>query len=248
MELIRNITKMGNSSHVVLPKEWLNGKAKIELIEKPTNINEDVLRILSPYLKDILGIYLVGSYARGEETDRSDIDILIITDNLDKRIKEGKYELTLVSESNLDKSLKRNILPLLPMIMEAKAIMNKELIEKYKNTKINKKNTGWIIDLTKSSRKICKIAIEISKEDNKNISDGIVYSLILGLRTIYIINCLKNKKNPTKKGLMKLLIDVVNTENLYDAYLRSKNNQPDKESTSPEIAEKLNNYLINKLK
>ena len=247
MKLIRNVTKMGNSSHVVLPKEWLNGKARIELIEKPTNINEDVLRILSPYLKDILGIYLVGSYARGEETDGSDIDVLVITDNIDKRIKEGKYELTLVSESNLDKSLKRNILPLLPMIMEAKAIMNKELLEKYKNTKINKKNTWWIIDLTKSSRKICKIAIEISKEDNKNISDGVVYSLILGLRTIYILDCLKKNKIPTSKGLKDLIIQLVKTEEPYSAYLRLKDNQPEKMAISPEIGEKLNNYIISKL-
>ena len=247
MELIRKITKMGNSSHVVLPKEWLNGRARVELIEKPTNIKEDVLRILSSHLKDILGIYLVGSYARGEETEKSDVDVLVVTDDLDKKIREGKYEMTLISKDNLDKSLKRNILPLLPMIMEAKTIMNKELIEKYKNTKISKENTKWIIDLTKSSRKICKIAIEMSKEDNKNLSDGVVYSLILGLRTIYVLDCLKKDKIPTSKGLKDLILHLVKTEEPYNAYLRVKNNQPEKMIISPEIGEKLNNYIISKL-
>ena len=247
MELIRKITKMGNSSHVVLPKEWLNGRARVELIEKPTNIKEDVLRILSSHLKDILGIYLVGSYARGEETEKSDVDVLVVTDDLDKKIREGKYEMTLISKDNLDKSLKRNILPLLPMIMEAKTIMNKELIEKYKNTKISKENTKWIIDLTKSSRKICKIAIEMSKEDNKNLSDGVVYSLILGLRTIYVLDCLKKDKIPTSKGLKDLILHLVKTEEPYNAYLRVKNNQPEKMIISPEIGEKLNNYIIGKL-
>ena len=247
MELIRKITKMGNSSHVVLPKEWLNGRARVELIEKPTNIKEDVLRILSSHLKDILGIYLVGSYARGEETEKSDVDVLVVTDDLDKKIREGKYEMTLISKDNLDKSLKRNILPLLPMIMEAKTIMNKELIEKYKNTKISKENTKWIIDLTKSSRKICKIAIEMSKEDNKNLSDGVVYSLILGLRTIYVLDCLKKDKIPTSKELKDLILHLVKTEEPYNAYLRVKNNQPEKMIISPEIGEKLNNYIIGKL-
>ena len=247
MELIRKITKMGNSSHVVLPKEWLNGRARVELIEKPANINEDVLRILNPHLKDILGIYLVGSYARKEETKDSDVDVLVVTDDLDKKIKEGKYEIILISKDNLDKSLKRNILPLLPMLREAKTIMNKELLEKYKNTKINKENTKWIIDLTKSSRKICKIAIEMSKEDNKNISDGVAYSLILGLRTIYVLDCLKKNKTPTSRELKNLVIHIVKTEEPYNSYLRSKNSQPEKMTVSPEIGEKLNNYIISKL-
>ena len=247
MELIRKITKMGNSSHVVLPKEWLNGRARVELIEKPANINEDVLRILNPHLKDILGIYLVGSYARKEETKDSDVDVLVVTDDLDKKIKEGKYEIILISKDNLDKSLKRNILPLLPMLREAKTIMNKELLEKYKNTKINKENTKWIIDLTKSSRKICKIAIEMSKEDNKNISDGVAYSLILGLRTIYVLDCLKKNKTPTSRELKNLVIHIVKTEEPYNSYLRSKNSQPEKMTVSPEIGEKLNNYIIGKL-
>lgn len=246
MELIKKITKAGNSSNVLLPKGWLGGTARVELIEKPLNTTEDILRILSPYLKNILGIYLVGSHARGEETERSDVDVLVITNNLNKKIKKGRYEMILISEQILRERLERNILPILPMLKEAKAIMNEGLLEKYKNIMPNKKNLKWIIDITKSAQKMNKILISMS-EENENISDGIAYSLILGLRTVYIIDCLKKNKIPTSKGLKNLVFKLTKTEEPYHAYLRSKNNKPDAESISPDIAEKLNEYVIGRL-
>jgi predicted nucleotidyltransferase len=243
MELIKQITKAGNSSNVLLPKEWLGGMARVELIEKPIDMVEDTIRILKPYLKDILGIYIVGSYARKEETKESDIDILVITKESNKRIQKGKYEVILISKDNLDKAMKENIIPLLSMIKEAKTILNEGLITEYKNINPNEKNLRWIIEITKSSKKLNKQAIRISRELKENISDGIIYSIILGLRSTYTINCLKNNKIPTKKGLMDLLNKIVKTEEPYSAYLRSKDNQRDKKSISPEIAEKLNNAI-----
>ena len=248
MELIKRITKAGNSSNVLLPREWLGGMARVELIEKPLNINEDILEILNPYLKNVIGIYLVGSYARGEETKESDVDILAITDCTDKKIKKGKYEIILISKENIDKAMKENIIPLLPMIREAAPILNEGLINEYKKIKANKKNLRWITEITKSSRRICAEGIKISKELKENVSDELMYSIILGLRSVYVVDCLKNNRIPTKKGIMNLLKEIVKTKEPYNAYLRSKNNLPDKESISAEIAEKLNNYIINKLK
>lgn len=243
MELIKQITKAGNSSNVLLPKEWLGGTARVELIEKPIDIVEDTLRILKPYLKDILGIYIVGSYARKEETRESDIDILVITKESNQRISKGKYEIILISRDNLDKAMKDNIMPLLPMIKEAKTILNEGLINEYKNINPNKGNLRWIIEITKSSKKLNEQAIKISRELKENISDGIIYSIVIGLRSVYTINCLKNNKIPTKKGLIGLLRKIAGTEEPYKAYLRAKNNQPDKKSVSPEIAEKLNSAI-----
>jgi len=243
MELIKQITKAGNSSNVLLPREWLGGIARVELIEKPIDIVEDTIRILKPYLKDILGIYLVGSYARNEETKKSDIDILVITKKLNQKIKNGKYEIILISKDNLDKAMKENIMPLLPMIKEAKPILNEGLINEYKEIKPNKENLKWIIEITKSSKKLNEQAIKLSKELKENISDGIIYSIILGLRSIYTINCLKDNKIPTKKGLMNLLNKITNSEEPYNAYLRSKEDKSDKKVISPEIAEKLNGAI-----
>ena len=87
MILTKRIVKVGNSAGVVLPREWLDGTAKIELVRKPIDIKKDVFKIIDPYLEHILGIYLTGSYARGEESERSDVDILVITNNINKKMK-----------------------------------------------------------------------------------------------------------------------------------------------------------------
>ncbi len=247
MELIKQITKAGNSANVLLPKEWLGGIARVELIEKPLNITEDVLKILNPYLKSVLGIYLAGSYARKEETKDSDVDILAITDGINKRIKKRRYEIVLISKIELEKTLKRNAIPLLPMIKEAKTILNEGLIEEYKKIKLNKENIKSILEITKSSRNVCRESIKISKRLGENASDEIMYSLILGLRTIYIIDSLKKNKIPTTKELKSQIIGLTNSEEPHNAYLRVKNDKKTKSVISIEIAEKLNNYLIEKL-
>ena len=96
-KLIKPIIRVGNSAGVLLPKEWLNGKAKIELIEKPVDIKSESLQILNSHLDQIQGIYIVGSHARREETSHSDIDILGITSNLNLNINKGRYHIILIS-------------------------------------------------------------------------------------------------------------------------------------------------------
>ena len=90
---IKKAIKAGNSSAVILPRAWLNKEVRIELIKKtPEAILYDVLEILKKHilLESITGVYLVGSYARGEEDENSDIDVLVITNNIDKEmISEG---------------------------------------------------------------------------------------------------------------------------------------------------------------
>jgi len=241
-ELIKPIIKMGNSACVLLPKKWINGKARIELIEKPLNIKKDILEILDSYLEDILGIYLVGSYAREEETIESDIDVLVITNKINKKINNGKYEMILISKENLEKTLKKNILPLLPMLREAKPIFNSNLIKNYKNTLINKTNLKWHIETTKSALKINKEFIKLAEETNENISDGILYSLILRLREIYIIQNLKKNKITFNKDFKKFIFSITGSLKSYEAYLRGKKGE-NKELIKPLIAKKILNYI-----
>ena len=93
MELIKPIVRVGNSAGVLVPKDWLNGEARVTLVKKPQNIRQNTLEILNAYLPHIIGLYLVGSYARGEQTSTSDIDILGITDNINKKIKRANMRL-----------------------------------------------------------------------------------------------------------------------------------------------------------
>ena len=108
-EVIKQAFKLGNSAGVLLPVEWQNRKVMVKLIER--SITQELMEILEEknLLKDIMGIYLAGSYARGEETEDSDIDVLIITDNVDKQLKIGKYEILFVSKERFDRSRLKSI-------------------------------------------------------------------------------------------------------------------------------------------
>lgn len=243
-ELIKNTIRVGNSAGVLLPKNWLNSRVKIIL--ETLNVERDVLDILinENLLKDILGVYIVGSYARKEETIESDVDILAITNNTDKRIRNGKYDIMLISKKEVEKQIENNALPLIPMVRESVVIINPELLYEYKKAELTKKNIKFHIETTKSAMKIIENDIEISKELNeKNTSDNIVYSLILRLRTIYLIDCIKQKRNWSKKEFLDLIKKISGSLNAYEGYIRSKNNEKLQKSLPIEEAEKIIDYI-----
>ena len=91
MELVKNTIRVGNSAGVLLPREWLGSQVRVIL--EPLNLDKEIVEILmrAKILGDVLGAYIVGSYARGEQTIESDIDVLVITGSINKKIKIGKY-------------------------------------------------------------------------------------------------------------------------------------------------------------
>lgn len=109
---IKRAIKAGNSSAVILPRSWLNKEVRVEIIKKtPEIILTDVINISKKYIhfSDIIGIYLTGSYAREEEDKNSDIDILIITRDIDKEmINEGMYNILMISSELLKQKLNFN--------------------------------------------------------------------------------------------------------------------------------------------
>ena len=187
MEIIKSTIKVGNSAGVILPRKWLNMQVKVVL--EPMNIEKEVVDILlnKGLLMNVLGIYLVGSSARNEQDIDSDIDILVITDSINQKIKQGKYEIICIGKTELETQLKKNILPILPMIKEARAIVNEGLIKDYLSSKITKQNLKYHIETTKSAMGIIKKEITLSDETNGKVSDASAYSLILRLRSIYIL-------------------------------------------------------------
>jgi len=222
-ELIRNTIRVGNSAGVLLPKEWLNTEVKVVL--QPLNITNDVIQTLmkEDLLKDTFGAYIVGSYARKEQTIDSDIDILVITINTNKRIKNGKYDILLISKDNLEKELKTNVLPLLPMLFESKPIINKSLADSYRKTTLTKKNLRWHLETTKSAMKMVEKDIEVSKELKQETGDATAYSLILRLRTLYIIDSIKNKKMWTKLEFLGMIKKISGSLKAYERYVFAKN-------------------------
>jgi predicted nucleotidyltransferase len=243
-QLIKPIIRVGNSAGILLPKNWLNGSVKVELIKKPIKIKGDVLEILDPYLEDIIGIYLTGSYSRKEETERSDIDILVITNKTVKNIINGKYNIILISKGKLESNLDNNILPLLPMLIESKAIINKELIKKYLKTPLTKRNLGYYIKTTKSAISVNKSIIMLDNDSEElNCSDAVAYSLILRLRSFYIIDWIINNRNWKGKEFQNVIFNITRSRKAYMGYERVKDGKKGKKDLPINEAEKIIVYL-----
>ncbi|MEX0921047.1 MAG: nucleotidyltransferase domain-containing protein [Candidatus Pacearchaeota archaeon] len=230
-EIIKQAIKIGNSSGVILPKAWENRKVKVELVED--SINKDILEIINEkgLLSEVVGIYLVGSYARSEETPESDIDILIVTENTNKNIVRGNYEILIISKKNLEKNLKKNLY-LYSMVNEAKPILNKSLLKKYKEINHNLPEKK-IINEIKSVLNINKETAKISQEHGKPVLDGTAYSVILRIKELFILYCIIKKKKYSKREFLKTLLEK-NAEESYNAYLRVKNDSKNKNNINPE--------------
>jgi hypothetical protein len=249
---IKKTIKAGNSSAVVLPRAWLNKDVRVELIKKtPETILYDVLEILnkSISLKSIIGVYLTGSYARGEEDKNSDIDILVLTDSIDKEmISEGIYNILPVSYQLVHQKLRDDLFPIGQMIKEAKPLLNADYLESI-DVKVTKKNVKWYLDTTKEKLNIIKEYIGGTKSQNKKyLGDKIAYTLVLRIRTLEIIKKLIQNKDYSKKEFEKLIKKISNSNNAYERYLASKNKLKEESKLSIGEAEKLYEYLSRDLK
>jgi len=214
MELIKQVVRLGNSAGVVLPREWYGGEARVELVRKPLSIKEDILKILDNYLEDVLGIYLVGSYAREEWTSKSDVDVLVVTSNTNKRIKKGKYDVLMISSDEI-KSAMKIVIPIVPMMLEAVVILNKQLLESLKVKKISQRDLKWHRETTWSALEYIKQALELDKEMGVGkISGNLIYPLMLRLRQVYIVDCLLKGRKYRKKDFVELL----KNEEIYELY------------------------------
>ena len=243
--VIKQTFRLGNSAGVILPIEWKGKKVEVKLIEK--SISREVLEILDEekLLTNTMGIFLSGSYARGEENSTSDIDILVITDSIDKQIKRGKYEILLVSKNKLDVSISNNLY-FISLIREAKVILNAYLLNFYK-----KNSKGFSIkkslDDIKSALKINEKAISIDDKLGDKGSDEVIYSIILRLREIYLIECLKKDKVYSNKDFLGV-ISKVSIEEAYNSYIRVKNDLKSKKVLSVEETRNLIGEIKRRLK
>lgn len=249
MEILKTAMSWGNSAGVLLPREWKNKEVKVILIDRTLQIRKEIFDILDTYLEDIIGIYLVGSYGRQEQIERSDVDLLVITNKTDKRIERSKYIIILISQEEVEKALDRNIFPLLPMLKEAKSILNASLIEHYKKTPLTKKNTKFHIETTKSAMRVNKEAIKLDESlELKNTSDASAYSLILRLRSIYILDCLIKNKTYRNSDFLRLVENISGSLKAYEGYLRSKDDKKAQEKLPIIEAKRLYEYITKKIK
>jgi len=246
---IKRTVKAGNSSAVILPRAWLNQEVRVELIKKtPEIILKEVLDVAKNYIdtEKIIGIYLVGSYARNEEEKDSDIDVLIVSDNVNrKEIKIGIYSIMIISWSLLEWKLENDLFPIGPMIIEAKPLINSFSFSIMKErVNVTKKNVKWYIETTKERLRLIKEILNIAR---KKVDDRTTYTIVLRIRTLKMIQSMTKNRVYPKKHLIELLKKISGSNNAYEAYTSIKNGLKNENKTTKGEAEKLYEYLENQL-
>ena len=123
MEFIRTAKKLGNSAGVLLPKQLLGSEVKIILINKPFSIKKSVLKLIEPFLDNIMGIYVL---------NKKPIEILAVCNNLKRIIKTEKIKISLVPLSIIRKDIKNSALR--EKLEKADAIINSALLNELMNS------------------------------------------------------------------------------------------------------------------
>ena len=221
----KTVQRFGNSGHVVLPKEYVGKRIRFILEPKSfEDIKFEVLGILKPYLENILGVYLYGSYARNEQTINSDVDILAVTGTKLKVIdKINSYSIVSATVMELESTLKNNAVLLLPIVKEARTIINPGLLEKYKEYKFTNNNTKWFIETSMHVLELNKKGLDLNFEIG-----SIVYSLMLRIRGLLMIKLMLNNQLYSKALLFSYLksneLPQNKIEELYKIYNKEKDN------------------------
>ena len=145
MKLIKKVIGIGNGAAVYVPKEYQGREVIIVLPEGISDIKGRVLQGLIEFMPNILGVYIYGSYARSEQGIDSDIDILIITKEKEKRIQNivKGIDVRVMTLEDIKKSIKNLPALIMPILKEAKVFLNPLLIEELKASDVNFRKFKW---------------------------------------------------------------------------------------------------------
>lgn len=243
-EIYRIATASGNSSHVILPKDWEGHKILLTRVD--IEPKEVIMNLLSPYLKDIIGIYLYGSYARKENKEGSDIDVIVITDKKIKVEKKKPFDLIQIERDKINTFKRINPVLFYSFVFESESIINNSLLEDLRKEQINKDFFKEFFNETNRVIGINQELLDLDKIQNQAYVDSnLIYSLILRLRGVYIIKTLLKKEKFSNSSFLKFLRNnlVHNPDICYEVYQNVRNDKKIEKRVTVEEAEKLLNLL-----
>jgi len=244
-EIEKEVVKFGNGSIVYTPKKWIGKKVLVVLEEKPLDIEGEVMEILKPYFSGIQGVFLFGSFARKEQTEKSDVDLLVISDRKIELKRKGRFDFLVKSKKEFIEEMKKDSALFLHQILrEAKPIFNEKLLEELKKEE-TKPDLKEFFETTLTAFKNTKQLLEAEKKTNAKYLDStaVVYSLILRLRGLYLIQCFKKNKEFSNKKFKELLKGWGFSEKTVEEFLSVYRAERDEKKVSEKIlleeAEKL---------
>ncbi|MEW6295277.1 MAG: nucleotidyltransferase domain-containing protein [Candidatus Diapherotrites archaeon] len=253
-QLVKRAMAFGNGSIVFTPKAWRGREVIVILPKRSLSVEESALQLIQPSLKNIVGAFFVGSYARNEMEKDSDVDLIIVSDKKMKIKEKENFHVQCIELQQLKNSLKENPIEFYPMLLEAKSLINEKLLQELKETEINFKKFNWFIETTESALKVVRELIKMEKTEGKKFSDSTasVYSLILRLRGIYLIKCILNKRPYSNKSFKEFIkkesgIKENSVKQFYEVYRKERDEKKAKALISIEELEKLFYFAQKKL-
>jgi len=191
--LVKDVADRGHSGGVYLPKSWVGQKVVIQ----PISVKEYILNALSPYMEELSGVCLYGSYARGEEDEESDIDVLVISEKKLKDKKLGLMNIESASHEDIKNWVRTDPIGYYSIVQEAVPIINAPMLKELKTIDPDLKNLSDYYEDTGRALKICKELLDNPCGDNA----GVIYSLVLRLRGLYLARCILKREKYTIRDL-----------------------------------------------
>jgi len=223
-EIEKEVMPFGNGSIVYTPKKWIGKRVLVVLEEKPFDVEGEVMQMLKPYFSEIQGVFLYGSFARKEQTKESDVDLLVISDKKIDLKRKGKFDFLVKTKKEfLDELKKDSTLFLQQVLREAKPVFNKSLLDELRKEEI-KPDFKEFFESTLTAFGNVKDLIQADKKREKKYldSNAVIYSLILRLRGLYLIQCFLQNKDFSNKKFKELLgnygFEDKKVANFFDVY------------------------------
>ncbi len=208
-QIMKTVVKSGNGGAVWVPRAWLGEEVIVILPEKPKlKVEERVIHLLEPYLKDIISVGIYGSYARNEQTKESDVDVLVITKGKDIKLnlKGEKIDVVSYTIDKLKVAIESQPAVYYQMIQEVKPLINAYVLEELKAIQVTKESFKDYLIETKEHIESNKGILELDKIDNIYLkSYSVLYSSMLRLRVLFIIKCILKKAKFSNKKFKKWL-------------------------------------------
>lgn len=246
MKIIKKVVEIGNGAAVYVSKEYVGKEVTIIFPENTQELKKRILNSLIEFMPNIIGVYLFGSYARGEQTEDSDIDVLIIVQEKDERIKavlQG-MDIRIITLETIKRSIANFPVLIIPILRESIPLFNKNLLDDLNSIKINFSKFNWSFSEIK---RIIKIIEGYSELRQNEMSGDFIYSLIMRVRVCYLIECLIHNKKFTNKAIEVLLsnngFDIEEINNFFNIYKKIRNDQESFKVVKKESVLKLLKFL-----
>ncbi len=200
----KTVKKYGNSGGVYVPSSWIGGQAEVRLLSRPAEPEKDLPLALAENMKHVVSILLYGSYARNEQTEGSDIDVIVVTDahaksmKIPKELKDMNYDIRVMERQELMNAAENDII-MRDTIEGSRILFNESFISELRPLK-NGRGFRERLGLARSSLNVIRSLYETGGNQG-----DLVYPILMRIKEMLLIKCITEKRNYSHKILEESL-------------------------------------------